>query len=212
MLQDLLFFAFASILLVGALGVITAKNPMHCILFLVLTFFNAAALFILIGAEFLGLLLIMVYVGAVAVMFLFVLMTIEFDFSLTREGFAAYLPVGILIALVVLLELIIAVWGGLFTGGKVAIATLPPAAGVQNIKALGQVLFTNYVLPFQAAGLILLIAMVGAIVLAHRTRDGVRRQRIVNQVKRKRGDSITLTQPPIGQGVTTSYFVKEEQE
>lgn len=201
MIADLLFMMFASVLLMAATGVILARNPMYCVLFLIVCFFNSAGLFLLLGAEFLGLLLVMVYVGAVAVMFLFVLMTINVDFCELKEGFANYLPSGVLIGGVLLAEVLMAAWGGLFASDKfVASSTLPMVEGEQNIVTLGSVLFTNYALPFQASALILLTAMVGAIVLTHRRRS-VKRQNIFDQISRKREDALEIVKIKPGQGV-----------
>lgn len=201
MIADLLFYMFAAVLLGGALGVVAGRNPMHCVLFLILAFLNAAGLFILIGAEFLGLLLVMVYVGAIMVLFLFVLMTINIDFSVLKRGHTSYLPLGFLVGGVLLAQLVIAIGSGLFSG-TVLPASLPIEPEKQNIVALGEVLFTNYVYPFIGAGMILLLAMVGAIVLTHRRREGVKRQDITRQVARTPAQSIRLTQPEIGKGVS----------
>jgi len=210
MLADLLFLLFALGTLCGAGLIIAARNPMVGVLGMLMAFLNASGLFILFGAEFLGLLLIMVYVGAVAVMFLFVLMTIDIDFIRLKEGVAPYLPLGLLVVGVLAAEVIAAASLGLFAT-SVAPA-VPAERAPQNIVALGRVLFTDYALPFQAAGLILLTAMVGAIVLTHRPRTGVRRQSVTAQVLRRRGESVTLTQPAVGQGVTARYFTPKPVE
>ncbi|MBI1362587.1 MAG: NADH-quinone oxidoreductase subunit J [Proteobacteria bacterium] len=199
---DLVFYMFAAMLLGSAMGVIFAKNPMHCVLLLILTFFNAAGLFILLGAEFIGLLLVMVYVGAIAVMFLFVLMTIDIDFAVLKEGFASYLPSGLIVGAVLMAELVIAGQAGLFSGARISTLTAMPAPdGVENIRALGQVLFTHYLFPFQVAALILLVAMIGAIVLTHRRREGVRRQNVMAQIARTREDSLSIVKVKPGQGI-----------
>lgn len=211
MLPDLLFFMFASVLLLGGVGVVAARNPMYCVLCLILSFVNAAGLFMLLGAEFLSLLIIMVYVGAIAVMFLFVVMTVDIDFAVLKEGFASYLPVGLLMALVLALELGAAAWAGLFTGFS-STASLPVDTSVTNIEAIGMVLFTNYILPFQGAALILLIAMVGAIVLAHRTRDGVKRQDITKQLQRGRKEGLVMTSPKSGAGVGKPHWQPNKVE
>lgn len=200
MIADLLFYMFATLLLAGATGVVVARNPMYSVLFLVFTFFNSAGVMLLLGAEFFALLLIMVYVGAIAVMFLFVLMTINIETATTKGNQTKYLPIGLLLAALLLVELIIAAWHGMFNG--ITLAGAPLHAG-QNIVQLGNVLFTNYAIPFQLAGAILLVAMVGSIVLVHRSRGGVKRQKVSEQLFRKRDDCLTLTQPPSGQGVTT---------
>ncbi len=211
MIADILFIAFASILLLGALGVVVAKNPMYCVLSLILCFFNAAGLFLIMGAEFLGLLLIMVYVGAIAVMFLFVIMTIDIDFAKMKEGFATYLPVGLLVAGILLVELVASAWAGLFSNIGMGTPSMPTGTE-ENIVELGQVLFTNFILPFQGAGMILLIAMIGAIVLAHRKRTDVRRQDISKQIFRKQKDSMALTTPETGKGVTASHWDPKKVE
>ena len=201
MFADILFVLFATMLLVGGLGVITARNPMYCVLFLVLAFVNATGLFLLLGAEFLALLLIMVYVGAITVMFLFVLMTIDIDFTLLREGFARYLPVGLIVGGVLMAELLFAAWTGLFTGGVEAVKASLPMTEAENTMQLGQILFTNYVYPFLGVSIVLLIAMVGAIVLTHRKRPNVKRQNIADQVARKREDAVELVKVTPGKGV-----------
>jgi len=203
MLADLLFLLFGGTLLLAGLGVITARNPMYCVLFMVLAFVNATALFVLLGAEFLGLLLLMVYVGAIAVMFLFVIMTIDIDFAVLKEGFATYLPIGALLAALLLIELIAAIKGGLFSG---VAATPPEISDKPDIIRIGEVLFTDYALPFQLIGLILLVAMVGSIVLTHRRRPEVKRQDVAAQIARKKEDSMTMTSPKAGAGVRKTLF------
>lgn len=207
MLADILFLMFAMGLLMGAGTVVLAKNPMVGVLGLVFTFLQASMLFILMKAEFLGLLLIMVYVGAITVMFLFVLMTIDIDFGRLREGFAAYLPVGVLVAGVLLAELILAINASPMEGvGNPIQAAVRGASGGSDVERMGLLLFTNYNLPFQAAGLILLTAMVGAIVLTHRRRAGVKRQDIGAQVLRLKSDAMVKTKPAIGQGVSVDHW------
>jgi NADH-quinone oxidoreductase subunit J len=183
---------------------------MYCVLGMMFTFLNASGLFILFGAEFLGLLMVMIYVGAIAVMFLFVVMTIDLDFATLREGFAPYLPVGLLMIGVLAAQLLLAVWGGLGSGvgqGAAPIAqSAAAAAQPENIVALGQVLYTTYALPFQLAGLILLTAMIGAILLTFRPRGDARRQNIPAQIARTAEDSVTLTTPATGQGATTQHW------
>lgn len=205
MIADLLFLLFAGILLLAGMGVIMAKNPMYCVLFLILAFFNAAGLFLLLGAEFLALLLIMVYVGAVAVMFLFVIMTIDIDFAVLKDGFATYLPVGALVAGLLLVEALMAAWGGAFGGSK--LASLPMQPGVENIRQLGDVLFTVYAYPFLLAGMILLVAMVGAIVLTHRRRPDVQRQNIAKQINRTREESFENVKIKPGAKAKGNIFV-----
>lgn len=203
MLADILFLLFAAGILLGAGVVMFARNPMAGVLGLVLTFVNAAGLFILLQAEFLGLLLIMVYVGAITVMFLFVLMTVDIDFAALRGKLTPYLPLGVLVVLALLAELLLAANAAPLNG----VGNPVDASGAaQGIRALGTLLFTHYNLPFQLAGLVLLTAMVGAIVLTHRRRGDVRRQNIPQQVLRRVEDSMALTQPKVGQGVTASHW------
>lgn len=197
MLPDLLFLLFAAGMLFGTGLIIAARNPMVGMLGMLATFLNAAAMFILFGAEFLGLLLIMVYIGAIAVMFLFVLMTIDIDFIKLREGLTPYLPIGLLVVGVLAAELVTAACMGFFTTTTAAPITAQP----DNITTLGSILFTTYALPFQVAGLVLLTAMVGAIVLTHHPRADVKRQSIARQLFRTREDSYTNTNPKVGQGL-----------
>jgi NADH-quinone oxidoreductase subunit J len=195
MIPDLLFLLFASGLLAGASLIMFGKNPMVGVLGMLLAFLNASGLFILLGAEFLGLLLIMVYVGAIAVMFLFVLMTIDIDFATLKEGVAPYLPLGLLVVALLAAQLVMAASGAPALISK-PVDTYQP----QNIIQLGQILFTHYAIPFQIAGLVLLTAMIGAIVLTHRPREGVKRQSIAAQVRRTKDEALTLTNPQTGQG------------
>ncbi len=213
MLPDLLFLLFAAGLLAGALGVVAARNPMYCVLGMIAAFVNASGLFLLFQAEFLGLLIVMVYVGAIAVMFLFVLMTIDIDFAMLKEGFAPYLPAGLLVAGGLLAQFLFAAWSGLFSGAFNGVGT-PVSGGPQpeNVVALGQVLFTTYALPFQAAGLVLLTAMIGAIVLTHRRRPGVKRQDVAAQIMRLRSDSLAITKPKVGEGATFRHWSPKSVE
>lgn len=205
MLPDLLFLIFSAGLLFGAGLIIGARNPMASMLGMLVTFLNAAGLFVLFGAEFLGLLLIMVYLGAIAVMFLFVLMTIDLEFFQTKEGFAPYLPLGLLVVGVLAAEFILAANFGLFSTNVTVLQTTEQP---QNIIQLGNVLFTTYALPFQLAGLVLLTAMVGAIVLTHRPRAGVKRQNITAQVMRTKEEGLTITKPKLGHGTGTGDIAK----
>ncbi|MDH5411285.1 MAG: NADH-quinone oxidoreductase subunit J [Alphaproteobacteria bacterium] len=205
-LQALIFYLFAFVAVGAGVMVIVARNPVHSVLFLILTFFNAAGLFVLMGAEFLAMLLVVVYVGAVAVLFLFVVMMLEIDFIRLREGFLQYMPVGGLLGLVLLAELVVVI-GGYFmapavagTHGALAAASAPVVGDITNTEALGRLLYTEYVYIFQAAGLVLLVAMVGAIVLTLRHRE-VRRQRISDQVSRRPGETVELVKVPTGSGV-----------
>ena len=202
-IQALAFYLFAAITVVAGFMVVTAKNPVHSVLFLILAFFNAAALFVLMGAEFIAMILVIVYVGAVAVLFLFVVMMLDINFVELRQGFLQYLPLGLLIAAILLIELILIVAGSVVGPGQLIAAATPTpnAAQVTNTHALGAVLYTKYVYLFQGAGLVLLVAMIGAIVLTHRTRTGVRRQDAGSQSARRRQDSVELIKVRPGQGV-----------
>jgi NADH-quinone oxidoreductase subunit J len=181
--------------------VVSARNPVHSVLFLILAFFNAAGLFVLIGAEFLAMILVIVYVGAVAVLFLFVVMMLDIDFVQLRSGFVRYLPVGALVGLILLAELVLVVGSWALVPGGPA-AAVPPAGGValDNTRALGDILYTRYLFAFQGAGLILLVAMIGAIVLTLRHRPDARRQSISAQLARTRAQSVEIVKVPIGGG------------
>ena len=200
MLQTIAFYVFAAVIIFSALMVISSRNPVHSVLFLILAFLNAAALFILLGAEFLAWILVVVYVGAVAVLFLFVVMMLDIDFAQLRAGFMQYLPIGAIIGLVIVTELILA-----YLGWATAVPPGPPSAttlGVSNTEALGRVLYTDYIFYFQTAGLILLVAMIGAIVLTLRHRVGVKRQSIARQVSRVPAEAIEILEVKPGQGVS----------
>jgi len=191
MQADAIFFWIFSVVLIGsALSVVLAKNPVHSVLFLILAFVNASGLFIMMGAEFLGMLLIVVYVGAVAVLFLFVVMLLDVDFAEFRQGFVQYLPVGGLIALCVAFELGYAAieW----TTSSNAAAAASPVGMISNTHALGRVIYTQYFYFFQAAGMILLTAMIGSIVLTLRHKVGVKRQNISDQVARTPATAVEL--------------------
>jgi NADH-quinone oxidoreductase subunit J len=195
------FYLFSFVLVTSAFMVIVARNPVHSVLWLILAFFNAAGLFVLAGAEFLAMILVIVYVGAVAVLFLFVVMMLDINFAELRAGFLQYLPVGLLIGGVLLAELILV--GGAWATSGMAENTIRAATpdGVSNTVALGRILYTDYVLVFQASGLILLVAMIGAIVLTHRERPGVRRQNIAKQVARTPDTAIAIVQVKSGEGL-----------
>ena len=202
-LQAICFYAFAGVAVASGVMVISARNPVHSVLFLILAFFNAAGLFVLLGAEFLAMILVIVYVGAVAVLFLFVVMMLDINFVELRHGFMQYLPIGALIGLVLLVELVL-VFGAWTLSpdiGSVAVAPTPAPAQLTNTAALGSLLYTHYIYAFQAAGLILLVAMIGAIVLTLRSREGVRRQRISQQVTRRREASVEIVKVRPRQGV-----------
>jgi NADH-quinone oxidoreductase subunit J len=198
--QVFVFYLFATLVIASAVMTIAARNPVHSVLWLIMAFFNAAGLFLLIGAEFLAFLLVIVYVGAVAVLFLFVVMMLDVDFAALRAGFARYWPFGFALAGVLLAEIVLAVLA--WQAGGLEIAGRPPlAARGTNIEQLGQLLYTRYLFIFEAAGIVLLVAMVGAIVLTHRTRRDVRPQNVSRQVRRRPQDAIVNMQPGIGQGV-----------
>jgi NADH-quinone oxidoreductase subunit J len=198
--QTLAFYLFAGLAVASAFMVIAARNPVHSVLFLILAFVNAAGLFVLLGAEFLAMMLVVVYVGAVAVLFLFVVMMLDINFAELREGFLQYLPVGGLIGLVLLVELVFVVGVWVVAPGATAQAPIPAATDVSNTEALGRLLFTKYVYFFQASGMILLVAMVGAIVLTLRSREGVRRQSIARQNARTRADTLEIRKVQSGTG------------
>jgi NADH-quinone oxidoreductase subunit J len=200
----LFFYLFAGVCIASAVMVVASKNPVHSVLFLILAFVNASGLFILLGAEFLAMILVVVYVGAVAVLFLFVVMMLDVDFAELREGFLQYLPVGALVGLVFLAELLFVVgaWTIAPAVSESVAAPIPPFYSVSNTEALGQVLYTRYVYFFQAAGLILLVAMIGAIVLTLRHRPNVKRQDISRQVARTPADAIEVVKVKPGQGVS----------
>src|SRR3954469_9742905 len=177
-MQAIIFYIFAAVCVASGVMVISARNPVHSVLFLILAFFNAAGLFVLMGAEFLAMILVVVYVGAVAVLFLFVVMMLDINFAELRSGALQYLPVGGTIGLLLLFELVFVLisWTGAPDVGRMVEAPAPPATDVSNTAAIGQLIYTDYLLLFQAAGLVLLVAMIGAIVLTLRSREGVRRQ------------------------------------
>jgi NADH-quinone oxidoreductase subunit J len=200
----LFFYLFASVCIASAVMVVASKNPVHSVLFLILAFVNASGLFVLMGAEFLAMILVVVYVGAVAVLFLFVVMMLDVDFAELRQGFLQYLPVGALVGIVFLAELLLVVgaWAIAPSVADVIAAPIPPFYSVTNTEALGQVLYTRYVYFFQAAGLILLVAMIGAIVLTLRHKPNVKRQNISQQVGRTREDAIEVVKVRPGQGLS----------
>jgi NADH-quinone oxidoreductase subunit J len=202
--QALTFYVFAAVAILAGVMVISARNPVHSVLFLILAFFNGAGLFVLMGAEFLAMILVIVYVGAVAVMFMFVVMMLDINFAQLRQGFLRYVPIGALVGLILLAELLVILGGWTFApSAQVAApaAATPAATEVTNTRALGQLLYTHYIYLFQAAGVILLIAMIGAIVLTHRQRPGVRRQDIGRQIARRPADTIEIRKVPSGKGV-----------
>jgi NADH-quinone oxidoreductase subunit J len=201
MVAALFFYLFASVAIASAVMVISSRNPVHSVLFLILCFFNAAGLFILLGAEFLAMILVVVYVGAVAVLFLFVVMMLDVDFVQLRQGMLNYLPVGGTIGLIVLVELALVVGTWAISSEALTAAGAPLAGDVTNTEALGQILYTKYVYFFQAAGLVLLVAMIGAIVLTLRHKQGVKRQDISVQVARNPATAMEVVKVKPGQGI-----------
>ena len=199
MITILAFYLFATLTIISAVLVIFARNPVHSVLWLILAFFNAAGLFLLLGAEFIAMLLVIVYVGAVAVLFLFIVMMLDIDFAALRSGFTKNLPFGLLLALVLLAEMVIAV--SAYQAGPVTGAAPPAAATQPNIEALGELLYTRFLFPFEIAGLILLVAMIGAIVLTHRSRGDARGQKISRQIDRVPGEAVKNMQPGVGEGM-----------
>src|SRR3569623_157077 len=195
------FYVFSIIAVASALMVIASRNPVHSVLFLILTFVNAAGLFMLAGAEFLALILIVVYVGAVAVLFLFVTMMLDVDFASLRQGMLQYAPVGIVIGVILLLELLLVGGSYIMTPQTTASAVVPISQTVDNTRALGQVLYTRYVFLFQGAAGVLLVAMVGAIVLTLQHKTNVKRQNVAHQTSRKRSEATELVKVKSGQGV-----------
>ena len=202
-IQIFAFYLFSIITVVAAVMVISAKNPVHSVLFLILAFFNSAGLFVLLGAEFLAMVLVVVYVGAVAVLFMFVVMMLDVNIAELRQGFLQYLPLGGIVGLVLLMELAIVV-GGFVISPAVSerfAAPIPAPSDIASTEALGNIIYTKYVYFFQAAGIILLVAMIGAIVLTHRSREGTRKQRISEQVNRRPEDTIEIKKVPTGSGI-----------
>lgn len=202
MIPALIFYLFATVLVLSALMVISSRNPVHSVLFLILAFFNAAGLFVLLGAEFVAMILVIVYVGAVAVLFLFVVMMLDISFADLRKGAMQYVPLGLILGAVLLFEL-----GGLYSAWQFSADAFTNAAHpeqtVSNTKALGRILYTDYVLAFQLSGLILLVAMVGAITLTLRRRSDVLRQNVSSQVSRTASQTVDLRKVEVGKGIET---------
>jgi NADH-quinone oxidoreductase subunit J len=203
-LQDIAFYLMAATTVLAGFAVVSARNPVHSVLFLILAFFSAAGLFVLMGAEFLAMLLVVVYVGAVAVLFLFVVMMLDVDFAALRQGFAQYLPIGGLIAAGLAAEMVF-VSVTVATNGAARMNDAPMASGADaalpNAEAIGRVLYTDYVYFFQAAGLVLLVAMIGAIVLTLRHKPGVKRQVVADQVLRSPKTGMRVVSLKRGQGI-----------
>jgi NADH-quinone oxidoreductase subunit J len=200
-LPALFFYLFAGVCVASAVMVIAAKNPVHSVLFLILAFVNAAGLFVLMGAEFLAMILVVVYVGAVAVLFLFVVMMLDVDFAELRQGFLNYLPVGLIVVGILFAELIFLTLTWAIGPGVPQSVSAPIPPSITNTEAIGRVLYTQYVYYFQAAGMVLLVAMVGAIVLTLRHKPNVKRQNIAEQVARTKQTAIEIRQVRPGQGI-----------
>ena len=202
MIASAVFYIFACVLIFGALMVITARNPVHSVLFLILCFFNASGLFILLGAEFVGMILAIVYVGAVAVLFLFVVMMLDVDFAGLRKGAMQYVPLGLIVGGLLLAEMGFLYYTWSFSeGAPLMLEAEMPADARSNTHALGEILYTQYVFPFQVSGLILLVAMIGAIALTLRHRTGVRKQNIGKQIGTTPSDAVELVKVKSGAGV-----------
>jgi len=201
-LQAIAFYVLAAVTLAAGFLVVSARNPVHSVLFLILSFFTAAGLFVLLGAEFLAMLLVVVYVGAVAVLFLFVVMMLDVDFSALRAGFTRYLPVGAAVAVVLVAEMVFISAAVAEKGAAAGASPLTPSSFATNTEAIGRVLYTDYVYFFQAAGLVLLVAMIGAIVLTLRHRKGVLRQVIADQVARTPATGMRIVQIKSGEGLS----------
>jgi len=201
MIQAFFFYLFAAVTVGSAFAVISARNPVHSVLFLILAFFNAAGLFVLLGAEFLAMLLVVVYVGAVAVLFLFVVMMLDVDFAELRQGALQYLPIGSVIGCLLLAEMLMVVGGWSIDPGMVGKGATPLAATTTNVAAIGAVLYTKYIFWFQTAGLVLLVAMIGAIVLTLRHKAFVKRQDVSEQVARTPATAIEIVSVESGKGL-----------
>ncbi|MEE8295955.1 MAG: NADH-quinone oxidoreductase subunit J [Sphingomonadales bacterium] len=202
MIEAALFYLFGGLTILSAMAVISAKNPVHSVLYLILAFFNTAALFLMLGAEFLAMLLIIVYVGAVMVLFLFVVMMLNINFTELRKGFHKYSLIGFLVGFALLIELAMIFGVSMYAPDSFGRAVQNPTpTDLTNTEALGQLLYTDYIYIFQAAGMILLVAMIGAIVLTHRKREGVKKQNIRKQVSRTAKDAIEVKKVNIGEGI-----------
>ncbi len=202
MIQVAAFYLFASVVVLSAVLKISARNPVHSVLWLILAFFNAAGLMLILGAEFIAMLLVIVYVGAVAVLFLFVVMMLDIDFAEARQGFTKYLPFGLLIAVVLIAEVLIATQA--WNAGPITLAnrTGVMPATMPNTEAMGALLYTKYLYLVEAAGLVLLVALIGAVVLTHRVRAGAKAQNIDRQVRRRPQDAVRIVKDVrVGEGV-----------
>ena len=202
-IQAISFYLFGFVAVAAAVMVISARNPVHSVLFLILTFFNAAGLFVLIGAEFIAMILVVVYVGAVAVLFLFVVMMLDISFAEMRQGFLQYLPIGGLVGIVLLAELLMIGSSWIIAPATEDLRSFPapPIEQITNTHAIGMILYTDYIYLFQGAGMVLLVAMVGAIVLTLRARPGVRKQKISEQINRHPEDVIEIKKIQPGSGI-----------
>jgi len=201
LIQTFAFYLFATFVIASGALTVMSRNPVHSVLWLILAFFNAAGLMLILGAEFIAMLLIIVYVGAVAVLFLFVVMMLDIDFAAFRAGVARYWPFGLVLAVVLLAEIGFAVLARQSGGIDIAARAAPTVAGKPNIEALGEFMFTRYLYVFEAAGLVLLVAMIGAIVLTHRRRGGGKGQNIDRQVRRRPQDAVRNMNPASGAGI-----------
>ncbi len=199
MIAVLAFYLFATLTIASAVAVIFARSPVHSVLWLIMAFFNAAGLMLILGAEFIAMLLVIVYVGAVAVLFLFIVMMLNIDFAALRSGLTKNLPFGLIVALVLLAEIIVAV--SAWKAGPVTGGALPAASTQPNIEAIGELLYSRFLFPFEIAGLILLVAMIGAIVLTHRSRGDARGQNVGRQIARRPGDAVKNMKPGVGEGM-----------
>ena len=201
MIQAFAFYLFAAVTVLAGALTISSRNPVHSVLWLILAFFNAAGLMLLVGAEFIAMLLVIVYVGAVAVLFLFVVMMLNIDFAEMRAGFVRYLPLGLVLAVGLAAEIVIGVGAWSAGGIEMANRAAPIVSEVPNIEALGRVLYTRYLFVFEGAGFVLLVAMIGAIVLTYRERQDVRKQNVSRQIGRRAKDAVVNVAQPVGQGV-----------
>ncbi len=201
MIENIIFYVFSAVLLTSAVMVVSARNPVHAVLFLILCFFNASGLFILLGAEFTAFILAIVYVGAVAVLFLFVVMMLDINFREMRQGFKRYLPIGATVGLILLAQLVLIMSAWIRDPQGIAKSTVLTPNNVENTRAIGQVLYTQFFFPFQVSGLILLVAMIGAIVLTLRDRKDAKRQRVTQQMDRKISDVIEIVKVESGKGI-----------
>lgn len=202
-IATLMFYIFSLITIGSACMVVSSKNPVHSVFFLILAFFNVAGLFVLLGAEYIAMTLVIVYVGAVAVLFLFVVMMLNVNFAEMREGFLKYLPLGAAVALTIFIEFVFIMYGSFSSKNALAPVkdVILPSEEISNTKAIGSILYTHYAFPFQMAGIILLIAMIGAIVLTKRERYSVRKQNIAKQLARTKADGIEIISVKSGEGI-----------